>query len=140
MTSEDGIIRAVAPLGVAMNVRPSRECQPLVFARACQGVGSCTTFRAGRNKDRATREMLLLLKLPKNCKSISFYSCTNFVTFDAFVGDVAACALCVWWSSRKRARAPRAAVAPATRDPRMAVLGWQFKWQCDDLTNVANST
>jgi hypothetical protein len=24
--------------------------------------------------------------------------------------------------------------------PAMAVLGWQFKWQCDDLTNVANST
>ena len=72
MTSEDGIVRAVARWAWRMNSRRSRECQPLVFARACHGVGSCTTFRA--------REMLL------KRKNVSRYRLfvrlrTYFVTF-----------------------------------------------------------
>jgi hypothetical protein len=66
MTSEDGIVRAVARWAWRMNSRRSRECQPLVFARACHGVGSCTTFRAGTQIEHAGD-----VAQTKKCKSIS---------------------------------------------------------------------
>ena len=92
MTSEDGIVRAVARWAWRMNFRRSRECQPLVFARACHGVGSCTTFRAGTQIEHAGD--VLLTNRRKNVSRYRLFVRlrTNFVTF-TFVSDVA-----LFWS------------------------------------------